>query len=51
MTTTSSTKTKGKKGQLYHFEIVNIDEYKELKSLIEKALSNCITQINLATSP
>ena len=43
-------KTKGKKGQLYHFKIVNIDEYKELKTLIKKALDNCIAQINLATS-
>lgn len=43
-------KVKGKKGQLYHFEIINIDEYKELKILIKKALDNCIAQINLATS-
>jgi predicted transcriptional regulator len=43
-------KVKGKKGQLYHFEIINIDEYKELKTLIKKALDNCIAQINLATS-
>jgi len=44
-------KVKGKKGQLYHFEIVNLDEYKELQSLIESALNKCVTQINLATSP
>ena len=44
-------KTKGKKGQLYHFEIVNIDEYKELKTLIKNALDTCIKKINLATSP
>jgi predicted transcriptional regulator len=43
-------KTKGKKGQLYHFEIVNVDEYRELKTLIKNALDNCIAQINLATS-
>ncbi len=43
-------KVKGKKGQLYHFEILNIDEYKELKALIKKSLDNCIVQINLATS-
>ena len=43
-------KVKGKKGQLYHFEIINIDEYKELKTLIKNALDNCIAQINLATS-
>ena len=42
-------KVKGKKGQLYHFEILNIDEYQELKTLIKTALDNCITQINLAT--
>ncbi|MDG5490635.1 hypothetical protein [Psychroserpens sp. SPM9] len=42
-------KVKGKKGQLYHFEIVNIDEYKELKNLIKNALDNCIAQINFAT--
>ncbi len=44
-------KVKGKKGQLYHFEIVNLDEYQELKGLIKNALDNCIAQINLATSP
>lgn len=44
-------KVKGKKGQLYHFEIINIDEYQELKNLIKNALDNCIAQINLATSP
>jgi predicted transcriptional regulator len=43
-------KVKGKKGQLYHFEIVNVDEYKELKALIQNALNDCIAQINLATS-
>ena len=43
-------KVKGKKGQLYHFEILNIDEYKELKTLIKTALDNCITKIDLATS-
>jgi len=44
-------KVKGKKGKLYHFEIVNIYEYKELKVLIKNALDKSITQINLATSP
>ncbi len=44
-------KVKGKKGQLYHFEIVNINEYRELKTLIKDALNKCVTQINLATSP
>jgi len=44
-------KVKGRKGQLYHFEILNIDEYKELETLIKNALDNCIAQINPATSP
>ena len=44
-------KVKGKKGQLYHFEIINVDEYQELKTMIKSALDNCITQISLATSP
>ena len=44
-------KVKGKKGQSYHFEIVNIDEYKELKTLIKNALDNCTAKINLASSP
>jgi len=43
-------KVKGKKGQHYHFEIISIDEYKELKTLIKNALDNCITKINLAAS-
>lgn len=43
-------KTKGKKGQAYHFEIIDIDEYIQLKELIAIALRNCITNVNLASS-
>ncbi|MHA7060250.1 hypothetical protein ACWGOQ_0023715 [Aquimarina sp. M1] len=43
-------KVKGKKGKLYHFEILHIDQYKELKSLIRNALDRCVEQIHLATS-
>ena len=39
------------KSKSYCFEIVNIDEYKQLKEQINKALQNCITQIELAISP
>ena len=44
-------KIKGKKGMLYSFEIVNMDEYKTLKNDIDNALNNCLVEINLATSP
>ncbi|OEJ99387.1 hypothetical protein A8C32_09510 [Flavivirga aquatica] len=44
-------KIKGKKGQLYHYEIVDIDEYTNLKEQINIALENCLTSIDLATSP
>jgi predicted transcriptional regulator len=43
-------KIKGKKGQTYHYEIIDINEYTSLKEQINKALQNCITQIDLATS-
>ena len=39
------------KTKSYCFEIVDIDEYKVLKEQIHKALENCVTQIELATSP
>jgi len=39
------------KTKSYCFEVVNIDEYKQLKEQINKALQNCITQIELAISP
>jgi hypothetical protein len=44
-------KVKGKKGQLYHFEIVNIDEYANLKTEINQALNNCLSRLSTATSP
>jgi len=40
-----------KKGKSYCFEIVNIDEYKDLKTQIDNALNNCLAQIQLAKSP
>ncbi len=40
-------KIKGKKGQTYHFEIININEYQELKSQINTALQNCLASIDL----
>lgn len=44
-------KVKGKKGQLYHFEILDIDEYSNLKKQISKALEDCLCQLGTATSP
>jgi hypothetical protein len=44
-------KVKGKKGQLYHFEIINIDEYSNLRKQIDKALNNCMSRLSTATSP
>ena len=38
------------KTKSYCFEIVNLDEYKNLKEQIDKALHNCITQIQVASS-
>ena len=38
------------KTKSYCFEIVDIDEYKNLKEQINNALNNCITQIEVATS-
>jgi predicted transcriptional regulator len=38
------------KTKSYCFEIVDIDEYKNLKEQINKALQNCIAQIQVATS-
>ncbi|WP_299628215.1 hypothetical protein [uncultured Tenacibaculum sp.] len=40
-------KVKGKKGQLYHYEIIDINEYTNLKDQISKALQDCTDQINL----
>ncbi len=38
------------KTKSYCFEIIDIDEYANLKEQINNALNNCITQIELATS-
>jgi hypothetical protein len=35
---------------MYYYEIVDIDEYTNLKEQINKSLQDCITNINLATS-
>lgn len=44
-------KTKGKKGQLYHYEIVDVDEYSNLKQQINDALTACLCRLGTATSP
>lgn len=44
-------KTKGKKGQSYHYEIVDVDEYQNLKEQIDTALNNCLTALRCAASP
>lgn len=46
-------KVKGKKGQTYHYEIIDINEYQTLKTQIDKALQDCLTVIehnHLATT-
>ena len=43
-------KIKGKKGQTYYYEIIDVNEYQELKATIDSALESCIVQINLASS-
>ena len=44
-------KVKNKTVKSYSYEIVNTEEYNDLKALIDKALQDCITQIQLANSP
>jgi energy-coupling factor transporter ATP-binding protein EcfA2 len=44
-------KVKNKTVKSYCYEIVNTEEYNDLKVLIDKALQDCITQIQLANSP
>lgn len=44
-------KTKGKKGTSHSFEIVDIDEYRNLKEQVNSALQNCMAKIGLAASP
>ncbi|QTE21158.1 hypothetical protein [Polaribacter cellanae] len=43
-------KVKAEKGKMYHYEIVDIEEYTNLKSQIDKSLQDCIANINFATS-
>ncbi len=38
-------KIKGKKGQTYYYEIIDIDEYTNLKEQINKALQDCLSHI------
>ena len=38
-------KVKGKKGQTYHFEIVDVNEYENLKEQINRALEDCLLKI------
>jgi predicted transcriptional regulator len=42
---------KKEKTKSYCFEVVDVDEYSNLKEQINNALQNCIKQIELATSP
>ena len=44
-------KTKGKKGVQHSYEIIDIDEYKNLRQQIDKALDNCLTVLRCAPSP
>lgn len=44
-------KVKNKTVKSYCYEIVNAEEYNDLKVLIDKALQDCIVQIQLANSP
>ena len=43
-------KIKAEKGKMYHYEVIDIDEYTNLKNQINRALKDCITNINLASS-
>ena len=40
-------KVKGKKGQMYFYEIVDVQEYTNLKEEINNALEECLKKINL----
>lgn len=44
-------RVKKSKTKSYCFEVVDVDEYSNLKEQINSALQNCIIQIELATSP
>jgi predicted transcriptional regulator len=43
-------KVKAEKGKMYHYEIIDINEYDNLKDQINNALNTCIKAINLASS-
>ena len=43
-------KVKAEKGKMYHYEVIDIDEYTALKTQINNALNTCIEAINFATS-
>lgn len=40
-------KVKGKKGQMYFYEIIDVQEYTNLKEEINDALQQCLAKINL----
>ena len=42
------TKIKGKKGQSYHYQIGDVNEYKNLKAEIDKALNTCVSRLSTA---
>jgi hypothetical protein len=42
-------KVKGKKGQTYYYEIIDVNEYTNLKGQINKALKECLESIDLPT--
>lgn len=44
-------KVQNKTTKSYAYEITNPDEYQDLKQLIDKALNDCIAQIQLANEP
>lgn len=44
-------KVQNKTTKSYAYEITNPDEYRDLKAMIDKALQECIAQIQLATTP
>lgn len=39
-------KTRGKKGQSYHFEIIDVNEYRNLKTEIDDSLNNCLSMLS-----
>lgn len=43
-------KVKAEKGKTYHYEIVNIAEYEDLKVQINTALNTCLSRLSVATS-